>query len=135
MAVDASWPLQRAIFEKLRSDDRIAAMIATDSGDRRAPPFGETRACGPIRFRRASARAWHSATFDGQEHDIELEIVGRPDAAELCNAVVAALHDADLTLPGHALIELEFVCSELREGAGPEEANGRAVFRALTVSD
>lgn len=138
MAVDASWPLQRAIVGKLRSDDLVAALFA-----RVCAPSGTTAAprepCGEVlHYRRVAARAWHSATFDGQEHDIELELRGRVDGpamSELCHAIVGVLHDADLALPGHALIELEFICSEVREDVTPGESSGRLVFRALTVSD
>lgn len=133
MAVDASWPLQRAIMEKLRTDDRVSRLLAG------APPLSAASAgAGQPRFLRVTSRAWHSATFDGEEHDIELGIdgvAGGPDIVELSAAVVAALHDADLPLPGHALIELEFLCSEMRERDGPAEPTCRIVFRALTVAD
>jgi len=63
----------------------------------------------------------------GQSADVEL--------GALAAAVTERLHDADLPLPGHALIELQFERSESRFLDEDDIAACQMVFRALTVED
>lgn len=135
MTTDASWPLQRAILSALRDDAALAALLG--AGDR---IFGsvEAREETPcVCYGDSVARVWHSATFDGQEHDIRLELFcGEGDAPvrKIAAAVIGLLHDADLPIPGHALIELEFMSSETRPSADGA-THCRMEFHGLTVSD
>jgi len=135
MGVDASWPLQRAILAALREDGRVHALLG-EAGE--VTTEADTQVRPAIAFAGAVVRAWHSATFDGQDHEITLLLrtsSAGPAIGELSAAVIDVLHDADLPLPGHALIELEFERSETRPSGSDAGAHCRMTFRALTVSD
>ncbi len=140
MGVDASWPLQRAIFRALEAVPEVRARLADRCHAERAMAGGDAELVGEsvLRIESWTARAWHSATFDGQEHDIRLHLVaddGEDATRRLGAAIVACLHDADLPLPGHALIELAFESSETRYDAESRRHHCLFRFRALTVSD
>lgn len=134
MTTDASWPLQTAILNALRNDGELVALLGGGEAiGRERRDGGETS----LFFGDCATRAWHSATFDGQVHDIVIEVTcaaGGP-ARAIASRIIGLLHDADLPIPGHALIELEFVSSETRsfERAGLEHS--RLMFHGLTVSD
>ncbi|MFQ5348419.1 MAG: DUF3168 domain-containing protein [Rhodothalassiaceae bacterium] len=136
MGADASWPLRRGIFAKLETDRAVGAWCAAYRGD----GSGEAgrRPGDLVSLERWHARAWHSATFDGQEHEIRLAAelaCDEAEAAALGAAIVACLHDADIAIPGHALIELSFESNEIRYDAERARCRCRWCFRALTVSD
>ena len=140
MGADASWPLQRAIVQALQAVPRVRACLLDDRSGDRAETEGDPQPAGAACLRIESwlARAWHSATFDGQEHDIRLLLTvdeGEAATRELGAAIVARLHDADLSIPGHALVELAFESSETRYDAASDRHHCRFRFRALTVSD
>ena len=139
MGVDASWPLQRAIMRALQGVLQVRACPADRSepgGGAEGEPEPGKRA--ELRVESWEAHAWHSATFDGQEHDIRLLLVvsdGEEATRRLSAAIIARLHDADLEIPGHALIELVFESSETRHDAESQCYHCRFRFHALTVSD
>lgn len=135
MGADASWSLERAILSALRDSDRIRELL----GETGAVISGTQHEDTPvIAYAAATARAWHSATFDGQDHEITLLLKTSSRDAEigaLAAAVTARLHDADLHIPGHALIDLQFERSETRPLDESDIASCRMLFRALTVED
>mgnify|MGYP005854414665 CR=1 FL=1 len=135
MGADASWPLERAILSALRDSERIRALLGGSGGVVSGVQSADTPV---ICYAAATARAWHSATFDGQDHEITLLLRTTPQDAEigaLAAAVTGRLHDADLPIPGHALIELQFERSETRSFDEDGIASCRLLFRALTVED
>jgi len=135
MGADASWPLERAILSALRDSDRIRDLLGRMGAVISGVEYSDTPV---IAYAAAKARAWHSATFDGQDHEITLHLRTSPRDVELgalAAAVTERLHDADLPLPGHALIELQFERSESRFLDEDDIAACQMVFRALTVED
>ncbi|GAB4577246.1 MAG: hypothetical protein Tsb008_23170 [Rhodothalassiaceae bacterium] len=134
MTTDASWPLQTAILNALRNDGELVALLGGVEAIGRERRNGEEPS---LFYGDCATRAWHSATFDGQVHDIVIEVTcaAGGSARAIASRIIGLLHDADLPIPGHALIELEFVSSETRsfERAGLEHS--RLMFHGLTVSD
>ena len=85
------------------------------------------------------ARAWSSATFDGQEHELAFDLWtsggGSAESKEIAGAIIDRLHNADFPVTGHALVDLQFSNSETRylQEKGVFQCHLR--FRALTVND
>ncbi len=99
---------------------------------------GHWRLPAPPRLIRLETKPWQSATFDGWLFEFTLEAC-LPDHAEavaplLCDRLSAALHDADLPLPGQVVIELTAVNSVI-DAQAQGAATCRVTFNALTVAD
>lgn len=153
MGADAAWPLHKAISTTLAESKKLQSYLGnplrlSDSHTPETPlprlAFGDSR-----------SRAWQSATFDGQEHEITLHLWSSPDDADqsrkIAGVIINLLHDADLPVPGHALVDLQFESSETRYISGenngalaPGGTSGPAgeaayhcllTFKGLTVSD
>ncbi len=145
MTSDAFMGLHRAILKALNETACIGDFLGTggriygeaipSSADHPIEPV-----CPSIILRMGTTHCWHSATFDGQEHALVLDIFCKgqeQDLRSLSSAVIERLHDADLPIRGHALISLEFECSETTTAHNPMNAvdQCRMYFKALTISD
>ena len=129
----AGFALQKAIFEKLTSDaPTLAALggprIYDDAPARTEFPF--------VTFGQSSERDWSTGSDEGFEHLVTLHVWsrarGRREAEQVIAAARAALHDQDLTLSGHRLINLRHEFSEARRDSDGETFHGIARFRAVT---
>lgn len=145
MTSDASKGLHRAILKALNKSTRIGELLGaggricgedmpqdTDHPDDQGRPS--------IILRSGTARSWHSATFDGQEHALVLDVFCKrrgPDTQEISSAIIERLHDADLPINGHALVSLDFECSETTAAEDPGDGidQCRLYFKALTIGD
>ncbi len=137
MGIDASWPLQRVILTALSHDKKIVSFLGSPARIYDGPVEEEVYPyvkCGENRV-----KAWQSATFDGQEHELNFNLWSREggygQSKEIAAAIIERLHDADLKIPGHALVDLQFESSETRLVEENETYHCRLVFKGLTVSD
>ena len=129
----AGFALQKAIFEKLTSD---AATLAALGGPR-IYDDAPARAEFPfVTFGQSTERDWSTGTDEGYEHLVTLHVWSRARGRKEAEAVIAAareaLHDRDLTLSGHRLINLRHEFSEARRDGDGETFHGIARFRAVT---
>ncbi|MGD8326794.1 MAG: hypothetical protein PVF65_07760 [Sphingomonadales bacterium] len=80
---------------------------------------------------------WHSATFEGLRHRFSLRSrfqKGQEDRAdELCERLIHRLHNADLDVEGHALVDLSFAHSAT--AISNCDVSCEIEFDALTISD
>ncbi len=131
MGADAAWPLHKAISTVLAESTELRGFLGnpirlTDGGlsDGFAPDAPMPR----LAFGDSRSRAWQSATFDGQEHEITLHLWSPPGDAnqsrQIAAAIINLLHDADLPVPGHALVDMQFESSETRHLAGTKRESG-----------
>ncbi len=129
----AGFALQKAIFEKLTSDaPTLAALggprVYDDAPARTEFPF--------VTFGQSSERDWSTGSDEGYEHLVTLHVWsrarGRREAERVIAAARAALHDQDLALAGHRLINLRHEFSEARRDSDGETFHGIARFRAVT---
>lgn len=130
------WPLQVALYTALSAHEALAAEL----GD---PPriYDEPPATAPFPYvafgeMRASAYAGFEGAF---EHDVRLSVFsrhgGRMEVKRLLDAVVEALHGAELPLIGARLVQIRFVFADVfRRREGPVY-EGVARFRAVTAPD
>lgn len=91
-----------------------------------------------INIGKVRTRAWKSASFDGQSHNIHINIQDISPCNDGVNKVVSRLitlfHDCELTIKNHAVVEFQFEWSETTElikGGWRAEL----CFHALTISD
>lgn len=129
----AAFALQQAIFSKLASD----AATTTALGGPRIYDEVPARAEFPfMTFGQSSERDWSTGTEEGYEHVITLHVWSRARGRNEAQAVIAAargaLHDQDLRLEGHRLINLRHEFSEARRDADGETFHGISRFRAVT---
>jgi hypothetical protein len=129
----AGFALQKAIFEKLSGDaSTLAALggprIYDDAPARTEFPF--------VTFGQSTERDWSTGSDEGYEHLVTLHVWsrarGRRETEIVIAAARAALHDQDLTLAGHRLINLRHEFSEARRDSDGETFHGIARFRAVT---
>lgn len=128
----AAIELQKAVYAALVADVALAARIGNriyDHAPASAPfPY--------VTFGRASHYDWGTTTEDGDEHIFTIHVwsrtKGRAEALAIMAAVRARLHDADLTLSGHALVNLREEMSETRFEDDHDVHHGSLRFRAVT---
>lgn len=149
MGTDAAWPLHKAVMTVLAESSEL--QIYLGNPPRVFDGYVVDASMPHLAFGDNRSRAWQSATFDGQEHEITLHLWSPPDDAEqsrrIAGVIINLLHDADLPVPGHALVDMQFESSETRYLAsngcagGSEGDNGDQAchclltFKGLTVSD
>lgn len=74
---------------------------------------------------------WASVTFTGQRHRLELSFTGGSEAQ--VDALVCALGQAELVVPGHIVADIALIEHEMRDG--DPQPRHRLIFEALTVAD
>jgi hypothetical protein len=128
----AALALQAAVVAALLDDAAVVALVDARVYD--APPRNAVFpyvALGP-----AGVTDWSTGTEAGAEHALAITVWSRERGKRACHeilaAVEAALHDADLTLSGHALVNLRFERSETRRETDGITWRGTAHFRAVT---
>ncbi len=129
----AAFALQQAIFSKLTNDAQTAAAL----GGPRIYDDVPARAEFPfMTFGQSTERDWSTGTDQGYEHTITLHAWsrsrGRKEAQAVISAARDALHDQDLSLAGHRLVNLRHEYSEVRRDNDGETFHGIARFRAVT---
>ncbi len=129
----AAFALQQAIFSKLTNDAATAAAL----GGARIYDDVPTRAEFPfLTFGQSVERDWSTGSDLGYEHTITLHAWSRGRGRKEAQAVIAAardaLHDQDLALTGHRLINLRHEHSEVRRDNDGETFHGIVRFRAVT---
>jgi hypothetical protein len=129
----AAWSLQKAVFAALAADAPLIALI----GDARIYDDVPQSSDFPyLTFGQSTARDWSTATDDGSEHTITLNVwsqaKGRNEVHEIMAAARAALQGQPLTLDGHRLINLRHESSKARRAPDGDTYHGIARFRAVT---
>lgn len=127
-----SLALQAAMFAALVADGGVGALVGDRIHD--APP--RNAAFPYVHFGEARASDWSTGTETGAEHRITLDVWSRQRGKAECWAVIEAvkgvLHDAALTLDGHALINLRLETAEARRDRDGVTWRGTMRFRAVT---
>jgi hypothetical protein len=129
----AGFALQKAIFETLSNDSATLAALGgpriyDDAPGRAEFPF--------MIFGQSTARDWSTGTDVGYEHVVTLHVWSRGRGRKEAEAIIAAardaLHDQDLALTGHRLINLRHESSEAKRDNDGETFHGIVRFRAVT---
>jgi Protein of unknown function (DUF3168) len=112
------------------------AVIAALGGPRVYDLVPRGAALPYLRIAHTNQRDWSTGTEAGTEHTITVHVWsasgGLKQVHELIHAVTVALHDRDLPLDGHHLVQLRHDHSEARRDEDSERIHGLVRFRALT---
>ncbi|MGE0627337.1 MAG: DUF3168 domain-containing protein [Hyphomicrobiaceae bacterium] len=129
----AAWSLQAAIYSALTGNAELAGLLGGahiyDDVPRGASfPY--------ITFGLTSERDWSTATETGSEHVVTLHVwsraAGRSEVDGIFTVLRDALHDADLSLVGHRLVNLRQEFSDARREPDGETLHGIVRLRAVT---
>ena len=133
MAPSSGWALQQAIYGALSGDGTLLSLLGgprifDDVPQNEKPPY--------MTFAQSLVRDWSAGDEDGDEHIITLHIwsewAGRKQVHEIMAAVRGVLHDADLTLSAHRLVNLRHEFSDARREPGADLYRGVTRYRAVT---
>lgn len=125
--------LQRAVYQRLRSDDALVAILGSakiydDTPQRTEFPY--------VTFGRSIVRDWATGTEDGHEHILTLHVwsrtAGRKQVLEIISAIEAALHDQELVVVGFKLVNLRHENSDVRRDPDGDTYHGTVRYRAVT---
>lgn len=129
----ASLVLRQVIYARLIAD---AAVVAALGGERVYDDVPARSEFPYLTFGQITERDWSTSTDEGSEHAITLHVwsrgLGRKETDSILAVVRAALHDQDLAMSGHRLVNLRHEFSETRRDGDGETFHGIARFRAVT---
>jgi len=129
----ATWSLQKAVFAALTADAPLLALLGAARIYDDVPQSSDFPY---LTLGQSVARDWSTASEDGCEHTITLNVwsqaKGRNEVHEIMAAARTALHGQPLTLDGHRLINLRHETSEARRASDGDTYHGIARFRAVT---
>ena len=133
MSASATFALRKAIHARLVADAALLALLGGarvyDEAPRGTePPY--------VTFGDARTRDWSTASDQGAEHFVVLEVWtqhrGAGAALTIAARIEKLLHDATLTLEDHRLINLRFEQIESRRENQGRFARASLRFRAVT---
>lgn len=129
----AALELQKAVFATLAGDGMLTGLLGGPHIYDHAPanvPFPY------VTFGRASLHDWSTATEGGAEHFFTIHVwsraKGRSEGLAIMDQIRQLLHDADLALAGHFLINLRRETYEMRFDDDHRVHHGTLQFRAVT---
>ncbi len=124
--------LQKAIVAALVADTAVGALI----GDRIYDATPRDATFPYLSIGQVNTADWSTGSEGGAEHQVTLHAWSRERGKKECyaiaEAVEAALHDAALTLDGHALVNLRFEFAETRRDPDGITYHTAIRFRAVT---
>ncbi|MCB1504687.1 MAG: DUF3168 domain-containing protein [Hyphomicrobiaceae bacterium] len=130
---NAGLELQKAIYQALRSGAEVLGLLGSakvydDTPQRTEFPY--------VTFGQSLVRDWSTGTEAGHEHVITLHVwsraAGRKQVREIMAAIETVLHDRQLTVAGHSLVNLRHEFSDARRDPDGETYHGTVRFRAVT---
>lgn len=123
-------PVRRAIYDALRNDEALNAMVFgiydhVPQGS--AYPF--------IALGETDCRDWSSMTCAGSEHRLVIQVWSREGGQAQCLEILerlhATLHDANLTIEGQTLVMAHFVMAQVGLDTDGVTYCGKMQFRLL----
>jgi hypothetical protein len=129
----SAFALQQAIFSTLSAD---ASLLALLGGPRVYDDTPQPAAFPYVTFGQSTIRDGDASLAPADEHMITLHVWSRAAGRKQTHAIVGALrdalHDSNLTLAGHKLINLRHDFSEARRDPDGETIHGIVRLRAVT---
>lgn len=129
----SSWSLQKVIYDVIVADAVILGLLGAPRifdavPDKSAFPY--------ITLGQSSVVDWSTGSEAGEEHRLTLNVwsraAGRRETHELMAALRTALHEHELVLDGHRLVNFRHELSEVRREADGVTTRGIVRFRAVT---
>ena len=130
---DSIWALQRAVYQHLSADAGLQSFLGNPARIYDHAPEGAAMPYLVIGAGRATD--WKGVDR-GVEHELQLlafsRYGGRREIKDVMGAVYDALHDGELTLVGHRLVNIRFVFADTLRRTDGETYEGVMRFRAVT---
>lgn len=124
--------LQKAVVAALTADAAVGALI----GDRIYDATPRNATFPYLTIGQTNLVDWSTGTEAGAEHELMLHAWsrerGKREVYAIAEAVAAVLHDAALTLDGHALVNLRLEFSDTRRDPDGITYHAALRFRAVT---
>jgi hypothetical protein len=129
----AALELQKTVFATLTGDAGLVAAL----GGPRVHDLAPANAPFPyVTFGRTSVQDWDTGTDSGSEHLFTLHVWskarGKTETLEIMEMIRSALHDVDLALDQHRLVNLRLDFQEARFNEDLAVHHGIIRFRAVT---
>ncbi|HEX8232803.1 MAG TPA: DUF3168 domain-containing protein [Caulobacteraceae bacterium] len=132
MSGDADLALQGAVLARLKADAGVAAVLGGRAYDQ--PPA--ERIYPYLLIGRSETRPFGGTGGEGLEHALTLTVAsmfgGSEEAKAVCAAVRACLHNAELGLEAHRLVNLRVTYCDVFKAADWRFTYGVARLRAVT---
>jgi hypothetical protein len=132
--VNPDLALHKALLDHLRADPDLVPLLGDPPRVHDEPPAD--RIWPLVVFGRAETRPWGGLDGEGVEHALTLTCLSRFDGAQEAKAIVAALrvrlHNADLTLEGHRLVNLRVTYADVFRAVDGRTTLGAVRLRAVT---
>lgn len=130
---DAIWALQRALYQALAAEPGIQTLLGNPVRIYDDPPAGAELpylVIGPTQI-----TDW-AGVDRGLQHDLRLHAfsayAGRREIKQIMGAVYDALHEANLTVDGHRLVNIRFVFADAVRRRDANAYQGVMRYRAVT---
>lgn len=129
---DDGWQLQVAGYTALNANSTLTALATIYDG---AP---QDAALPYVDLGEADVDDWGSKTFDGGDHFLTLHVWtaggqgGKKQAWDIIEQIRTTLHNASLTVTGHALVMLRHSASRVFRDINEQDYHGIVELRALT---
>ncbi len=133
MSESASWSLQKSVVQALKSDVGLSVLL----GGSYVYDFVPQRAAYPfVSLGNVVARDWSTSSERGDEHALTLHIWSKARGKKQCHLIVSTvrrvLHDVELVVEDHSLVNLRHEFSDVRLDPDGETFHGIVRFRAVT---
>ncbi len=129
----AALELQKAIYAALSSSAALTGALGADRIHDHAPAH---LAFPYVTFGRSTMTEWATSTEDGHEHIFTVHVWsnarGKSQALGIMAIIRAILHDAELSVADHDLVNLRQEFEEVRYDADNDVYHGTLRYRAVT---
>lgn len=127
---DDALELRKAVYTALNANGTLTAMASIYDGvpQDTAPPY--------VDLGEADVDDWGTKTFDGGDHFLTLHVWssyrGQKEAWDIIEQIRSTLHNASLSVTGHALVLIRHSASRVFRDINGQFFHGVTEFRALT---
>ena len=130
----AAWALQKALINELTSNAFVFSLLGQPPRVFDHVPRGSTFPYVTLGL--TSERDWSTGTEAGSEHIASFHVwsraAGREEADTIMNAIKQLLHDVNLALDSHHLINIRHTFSDIRRTPDNDAFHGIVRMRAVT---
>ncbi len=130
---NANWELQKSLYGVLVGDSTLTMLL---SGPKIYDDVPQGTSFPYVTIGESTVRDWSTGSDDGLEHILTLHVWsrsrGRKQVHEIMDAMADKLHDADLPVAGHRLVNFRHELSEARRENDGETYHGIVRYRAVT---
>lgn len=130
---NANWELQKSLYGALVGDTDLTTLL---DGTKIYDDVPQGTSFPYVTIGESVTRDWSTGSEDGTEHILTLHVwsrsKGRRQVHEIMDAMETTLHDQNLVVAGHTLVNLRHELSEARRENDGETYHGIVRYRAVT---